>query len=98
WSRIPHFYYNYYVFQYATGIAAAIALARRIIGGGTGERSDYLRFLALGCREDPLDALTLAGADLSRAETIEAVILHMDRLIDEFEETAGQCLHHGLQD
>ncbi|MFR4561583.1 MAG: M3 family metallopeptidase [Flavonifractor plautii] len=55
WARIPHFYYNYYVFQYATGYSAAIALSRRILKEGAPAVKDYLGFLSGGCSQDPID-------------------------------------------
>lgn len=67
WARIPHFYYNYYVFQYATGFSAAIALARRIRREGTAAVQDYLGFLSGGCSKDPIDLLKGAGVDMTTA-------------------------------
>mgnify|MGYP000231837760 CR=1 FL=1 len=58
WARVPHFYYNFYVYQYSTGFAAAIALSRKIIADGTaGGGKNYLRFLKSGCSEDPISPL-----------------------------------------
>lgn len=68
WSRIPHFYYDFYVYQYATGFAAAQTLAGRIVKGDGVER--YLKFLSLGSSLDPLDALRVAGVDLESPQPI----------------------------
>jgi oligoendopeptidase F len=72
WSRIPHFYYDFYVYQYATGFAAAQTLAGRIVKG---ERvDDYLKFLSLGSSYDPLDALRVAGVDLESPKPVEEAL------------------------
>ncbi len=65
WARIPHFYYNYYVYQYATGYAAAIAISRRILKEGQPAVDDYFKFLSGGCSMPPIELLKLAGVDLS---------------------------------
>jgi len=67
WARIPHFYYNYYVFQYATGYSAAIALSRRILKEGESAVKDYLGFLSGGCSKSPIDLLKGAGVEIGRA-------------------------------
>ena len=85
WARIPHFYMNYYVFQYATGYAAAIALSRRILSGGEQEREDYLNFLSGGCSKDPIDLLRGAGVDMTTAEPIEKALSLFSELLDEME-------------
>ena len=64
WSRIPHFYYNFYVYQYATGISAALALADQVLmGKKRGLKERYLQFLSAGCSRYPIDVLHLAGVD-----------------------------------
>ena len=65
WSRIPHFYRAYYVYQYATGYSAANAIANRILTGGEAERNDYLKFLATGESDYPIELLKIAGVDMS---------------------------------
>ena len=85
WARIPHFYYNYYVFQYATGYAAAIALSRRILREGQPAVDDYLRFLSGGCSQDPIDLLKIAGVDMSTPEPIEQALELFGRLLDEMQ-------------
>ena len=86
WARIPHFYYNYYVFQYATGYAAAIALSRRILREGEPAVKDYLNFLSGGCSKDPIDLLKGAGVDMTTAAPVEEALALFDELLDEMEQ------------
>ncbi len=74
WSRIPHFYYNFYVYKYATGFAAAQAFAERLLGGGRDEVDAYHGFLKSGCSADPLDILATAGVDLRDPAVIDSAI------------------------
>ena len=85
WARIPHFYYNYYVFQYATGYSAAIALSRRILKEGEGAVKDYLNFLSGGCSKSPVDLLKGAGVDMSSPAPVNAALELFGRLLDEME-------------
>ncbi|MEA4964253.1 MAG: oligoendopeptidase F [Oscillospiraceae bacterium] len=85
WARIPHFYYNYYVFQYATGYAAAIALSRRILQEGESAVQDYLHFLSGGCSQDPIDLLKGAGVDMTTAEPVNQALQLFGSLLDEME-------------
>ncbi|MCD8145697.1 MAG: oligoendopeptidase F [Clostridiales bacterium] len=85
WARIPHFYYNYYVYQYATGYAAAIALSRRILREGDGAVEDYLGFLKGGCSKTPIDLLKGAGVDMSTPAPINDALQVFDGLMDELE-------------
>jgi len=93
WARIPHFYYDYYVFQYATGYAAAIALSRRILREGEAAVKDYLGFLSGGCRRDPIDLLKGAGVDMTTDEPVEQALRLFGELMDEMEELTGES--HG---
>lgn len=86
WARIPHFYYNYYVFQYATGYSAAIALSTRILKEGAPAVEDYLKFLSGGCSADPISLLKIAGVDMSSPAPIEEALNLFDSLITELEE------------
>ena len=86
WARIPHFYYNYYVFQYATGYSAAIALSRKILAGGEPAVKDYLNFLSGGCSRSPIDLLKGAGVDMTSPEPINQALKLFDELLDEMEE------------
>ena len=86
WARIPHFYYNYYVFQYATGYSAAIALSRKILKEGESAVKDYLGFLSGGCSKSPIDLLKGAGVDMTTPEPINQALKLFDELLDEMEE------------
>ncbi|MDR1970825.1 MAG: oligoendopeptidase F [Treponema sp.] len=83
--RIPHFYRAFYVYKYATGISAALALAERVISGGTTEREDYFRFLKSGGSRYPIEALAVAGVDMSSPAPVEAACKTFGRLVDELE-------------
>lgn len=85
WERIPHFYYNYYVFQYATGYSAAIALSRRILREGEPAVKAYLDFLCGGCSKDPIDLLKGAGVDMSTPEPINQALSLFGELLDQME-------------
>ncbi|MBQ9930113.1 MAG: oligoendopeptidase F [Oscillospiraceae bacterium] len=85
WARIPHFYYNYYVFQYATGYSAAIALSRRILREGESAVKDYIRFLSGGCSKSPIDLLKDAGVDMTGPEPVEQALQLFGELLDEME-------------
>lgn len=86
WARIPHFYYFYYVYQYATGISAATALYRRVTSGGKQELDDYLGFLKAGNSRYPLDILRSAGVDMSKPEPITAAISYFDDLLTQLKD------------
>lgn len=83
WARIPHFYTNFYVYQYATGISAAYALFEKVIQGGQKEVDAYLRFLSAGCSRPPLDLLRETGIDLSTSDPIESLISRFKNLVNE---------------
>ena len=85
WVRIPHFYYNYYVFQYATGYAAAIALSRRILKEGAPAVEDYLGFLSGGCSRSPIALLKGAGVDMTGPEPVNDALALFGELLDEME-------------
>ena len=86
WARIPHFYYNYYVFQYATGYSAAIALSRRILSEGENAVKDYIEFLSGGCFKSPIDLLKGAGVDMTSPEPVDQALQLFGELLDEMEE------------
>lgn len=69
WARIPHFYYDYYVYQYATGYSAAIALSQRILSEGETAVKDYINFLSGGCSKDPISLLKGAGVDMTTSKS-----------------------------
>lgn len=83
--RIPHFYRAFYVYKYATGLSAAIALARRVLTGGRKELADYLRFLSSGCSKDPLDLLRDAGVDMASPQPVESAMRRFTTLVEELE-------------
>ena len=85
WSRIPHFFYNYYVFQYATGFSAAVAIANRILEKGAPAVADYKRFLSSGSSTDPISLLKIAGVDMSSPEPINEALKLFGSLIDELD-------------
>ena len=85
WARIPHCYYDYYVYQYATGYAAAIALSRRILREGEPAVKDYLGFLSGGCSADPITLLRGAGVDMASPKPIEDATKLFDEMISEME-------------
>jgi oligoendopeptidase F len=84
--RIPHFYRGFYVYKYATGLSAAIALSRRVLEGGQTELNDYLGFLQGGCSKDPLDLLKGAGVDMTQPEPVETALLQFGRLVDQLDD------------
>ena len=81
--RIPHFYRAFYVYTYATGISAAIALADRVLGGGVKEREDYFTFLRSGGSRYPIQSLKLAGVDMSSPAPVQATIARFEKLVGE---------------
>ncbi len=85
WARIPHFYYNYYVYQYATGFSAAIALSQRVLNGGGAEAADYLRFLRSGNSASPVELLKGAGVDMTDPEVVNGALNLFGELIEEME-------------
>ena len=89
WARIPHFYFNHYVYQYATGYSAAIALSRRIQTEGERGVQDYLRFLSGGCSDSPIELLKGAGVDMSTSEPVEQAMALFNHLLDEMETLMG---------
>ncbi len=85
WARIPHFYYNYYVYQYATGFSAAIALSQRILSEGESAVKDYIGFLSGGCSKDPISLLKGAGVDMNTAKPVNDALKLFNELLDEME-------------
>ena len=85
WARIPHFFYNYYVFQYATGFSAAVAIANRILSEGESAVSDYKKFLSSGGSSDPISLLKIAGVDMSTPDPVNSALQLFGELVDEME-------------
>lgn len=86
WAKIPHFFYNYYVFQYATGFSAAVAIANRILKEGAPAVADYKKFLSGGCSTDPISLLKIAGVDMSTPEPVNEALALFGELITEMEQ------------
>ncbi|MCI0334787.1 MAG: oligoendopeptidase F [Planctomycetes bacterium] len=84
--RIPHFYSAFYVYKYATGLSAAIALSERVLTGGKTELGDYLSFLQGGCSKWPLDLLRDAGVDMASPAPVETALSYFERLVAELDE------------
>lgn len=82
WATIPHFYNNFYVYQYATGYSASLALAEKVLAGGEKERDAYLAFLKAGRSQDSIDLLRSAGVDVTSPEPVDHAIQHFDHLLD----------------
>lgn len=85
WARIPHFYYNFYVFQYATGISAALSLAEKILVRDEQARENYLSFLKGGSSAFPIELLKRAGVDMSTPAPVESALRKFNNLLDELE-------------
>lgn len=86
WCRIPHFYMNFYVYQYATGFSAAVAIAKRILKEGQPAVEEYMKFLSSGCSDAPVELLKIAGVDMGSKEPIQAALSVFGELLDEMEE------------
>lgn len=89
WERIPHFYMNFYVYQYATGFIAAVKLANEIYNGNEIIRDNYLEFLKLGCTKNPIDSLKVAGIDITKSESFDDAMKFMEELINDYEVLQG---------
>lgn len=87
--RIPHFYRAFYVYKYATGLSASTALAQRVLEGGKQELDDYMKFLASGGSRYPIDALQVAGVDMSSPEPVTEALGKFDQLVTEFAHSVG---------
>jgi oligoendopeptidase F len=85
WARIPHFYYNFYVYQYATGLSAALALSKQIMNEGKPAIDRYLTFLSSGSSKSSIDLLRGAGVDMASPEPIQAAMDEFEHLLDELE-------------
>ena len=86
WEKIPHFYYDFYVYQYATGLAAANYIASSILDGDENMVENYLKFLSLGGSMDPIDELKVAGVDMNDPKVIQKAMDSFKDLIEEFKE------------
>ena len=86
WARIPHFYYNFYVFQYATGISAALALTEKVVNGNQKDREDYLNFLKGGSSQYPIEMLKQAGIDMTTSAPVKRAIQTFETLLTQLEQ------------
>ncbi|MBT7310980.1 oligoendopeptidase F family protein, partial [bacterium] len=86
WCRIPHFYYNYYVYQYSTAFAGAAALVEKVLSGDKKEREQYLGFMRSGASVYPVETMKTAGVDMASAEPVEAVFSLFEKLMDQVEQ------------
>ena len=84
WARIPHFFYNYYVFQHATGFSAACAIASRILEEGKPAVDDYKKFLSGGCSTDPISLLKIAGVDMSTPQPVCEALDYFAELVERY--------------
>ena len=84
--RIPHFYRAFYVYKYATGLSAAIALSKQVLEGGNAELDSYLGFLRGGCSQDPLELLKGAGVDMTQPEPVETALVQFGELVKQLDE------------
>ena len=86
WSRIPHFYYNFYVYQYCIGFSAAIALSQRILSEGEPAVKDYIGYLSGGCSKTPIELLRGAGVDMATPDPVNAALKYFGELVDQLEQ------------
>ena len=86
WSRIPHFYYNFYVYQYCIGFSAAIALSQRILSEGEPAVKDYIGYLSGGCSKTPIELLRGAGVDMATPDPVNAALKYFGGLVDQLEQ------------
>lgn len=85
WARIPHFYYDFYVYQYATGYSAAVAIAHAILKEGAPAVERYLKFLSGGCSKSPIDLLKIAGVNMEEPQPIQEALAVFGEILDEIE-------------
>ena len=86
WSRIPHFYYNFYVYQYCIGFSAAIALSQRILSEGEPAVKDYIGYLSGGCSKTPIELLRGAGVDMATPDPVNSALKYFGELVDQLEQ------------
>jgi oligoendopeptidase F len=85
WMYIPHFYYNFYVYQYATSFTASAALSERTIAGDKTSTEKYIKFLSSGGSDYPIELLKKAGVDMTTSEPFDLTMIKMNRVMDEME-------------
>lgn len=94
WARIPHFYYNFYVFQYATGFAAATYLAQKIVHGEKEDLERYLDYLKAGSSDYPLEVMKKAGVDMTRVDYLDSAFELFEKRLEELENLVKKGIHH----
>jgi len=85
WMRVPHFYYNFYVYKYAVGLTAASHIVKRIRNHEPGALEDYFAFLKLGTKKNPIDSLKVAGVDMTKTDAFDSAVEMFSQILDEFE-------------
>ncbi len=90
WSRIPHFYYNFYVYQYATGFAAATALANKVVHGDQKDKEAYIDYLKSGSSDYPVEIMKRAGVDMTKPDYLEDAFKTFEKRLNEFESLIDQ--------
>lgn len=85
WAFIPHFYYNFYVYQYSTSFTASISLAEKVMSGDTQALKKYIEFLSAGGSDYPIELLKKAGVDMTTSEPFDKAIASMNKVMDEIE-------------
>jgi oligoendopeptidase F len=90
WTYIPHFYYNFYVYQYATSFTAAAALSEQALAGDPDAIARYLKLLSAGGSDYPMELLKKAGVDMATAQPLNATMVQMNRIMDEMEKIASR--------
>ena len=93
WARIPHFYYNFYVFQYATGFAAATFLAEKVVHGSDEDRQKYLEYLKAGSSAYPLEVIAKAGVDMESSDYLDAAFELFENRLSELEKLVEKGVH-----
>ena len=89
WARIPHFYYDFYVYQYATSFSASVAIAKAILSEGAPAVERYKKFLSGGCSQPPVELLKIAGVNMETAAPIEAAMKAFEEILAEMEKLVG---------
>lgn len=93
WARIPHFYYNFYVFQYSTGFAAASALANKIVNGAATDKENYLNYLKAGNSDFPLEVMKKAGVDMTKEDYLNDAFAVFEKRLTELEALVAKGVH-----
>ena len=87
WERVPHFYYNFYVYKYATGLSAATVIVNNILNGNDNAVDNYIEFLKCGGSKSPIESLKVAGVDLTDKSVIDGALSEFKNVIDMYRES-----------